>query len=780
MYGSDWLLSGYSFRQWIADSITTYGSAPHWNPNVFAGLPVRNPYTLFTLFYLIAPVHLVWTYLFVAAAFLAGLGAYLYLKELKLPLFASFLGGVGYMGCGSLLSMTQPGHDGKIMAAALFPIILLLLHKAIRRRRLTYFLFAGGLGGICAIHAHFQLTYYAGVVCAFYLLCHLIWERRENGLIGTLRLAVYGGLGLVLAGAVGMVKFLPIFGAFGWGSRGGIERGYEFATSWSLPPLELIDLLTPHFSGILGNYWGANYFRLDTHYLGILPLLLALLGVIFKFRDRYVKFFLGVAVLGTLFSLGGYTPFYRIPYHLLPQVSKFRAPSMAFYLTAFAVIALAGYGLLYLLENRKSPRRLALPLAMMFGGVLIFTLICIGAQNSITESLKSHLELSLTGKYGSQLVQQKVNSLYQNYPDFLKGLGLSLFLVGLNSILIVLLILRKLKLETLIMLAFTGVLLFDQWSVGKRFLNVESHPDRYYAPDGIVNALRAEEEDVYRVFPLMYEHSRDAYLMLHGFSSVGGYVANPYRRYQELIGAGKSVMFQPSNLLKYENIMDILSVTHVISMWLPDDLSEYDENTRQMIENFKLDFVRQWGATWEDVHRDFELVYSDRYGRAVFRNPRALPPVWAVSEHIVQSETDALRRLKEPDFDPRKTVILEEDPSVSYEERTEAPAAVTIREYEPNRIECDADLAAPAFVVFSENWHPDWKAYVDGVETKLHIADYNLRAVFVGSGKHTVELVYDSVYLKAGAWTSSASLLFLLGVGIRFFLRRRSRKAHKT
>ena len=119
MYGSDWLLSGYAFRQWIADSVANYGSAPYWNPYVFSGLPVRNPFTLFTLLYTIIPVHLVWTYLFVAAAFLAGLGMYLYLKELKLPLHASFLGGIAYMGSNGYIKTSVRVAESKRYATEL-------------------------------------------------------------------------------------------------------------------------------------------------------------------------------------------------------------------------------------------------------------------------------------------------------------------------------------------------------------------------------------------------------------------------------------------------------------------------------------------------------------------------------------------------------------------------------------------------------------------------------------------------------------------------------------
>ncbi|MCK4307945.1 hypothetical protein KAW50_06965, partial [candidate division WOR-3 bacterium] len=277
MYGSDWLIAGYSIRGWIADCIRQYGRGPMWDPSAFGGIPFGNPYTFYFMSFLVLPVHVIWTYMFVFSVFFAGLGIYLYLKELNISLYSSFLGAIVYMGCGSVLSMTYPGHDGKILATAFFPFILLLLHKGLTRHKLVYFLLAGAIGGLAAVNAHFQLIYYAGVLSVFYLLYHLIWQRKENGTRKTIILIGYSLCALILAGGLVSIHYFPIFGTMGWGARGA-GRGYEFATSWSLPPNELLDLLTPYFSGLQNNYWGENYFKLDTQYLGILPLLLALLA----------------------------------------------------------------------------------------------------------------------------------------------------------------------------------------------------------------------------------------------------------------------------------------------------------------------------------------------------------------------------------------------------------------------------------------------------------------------------------------------------------------------
>jgi uncharacterized membrane protein YfhO len=52
---------------------------------------------------------------------------------------------------------------------------------------------------------------------------------------------------------------------------------------------------------------------------------------------------------------------------------------------------------------------------------------------------------------------------------------------------------------------------------------------------------------------------------------------------------------------------------------------------------------------------------------------------------------------------------------------------------------------------------------VDGKENKIYRANYVLRAVFVPSGKHTVEFKYDPWSFKIGAIISLLTLIVLVG-----------------
>ncbi|MCK4308333.1 YfhO family protein, partial [candidate division WOR-3 bacterium] len=513
-------------------------------------------------------------------------------------------------------------------------------------------------------------------------------------------------------------------------------------------------------------------------------LLLALLAIAFKRREKYVRFFIGLCVVTVIFAIGGHTPLYRIPYWILPGLKKLRCPTMIFYLTSFGIAVLSAFGVQALENSKLKTQNLKILLGIIFGIVVIFAIICSVGKESMLSSLKTHWSPILLGKYGPQLTQQKLQNLSRNYPNFLGGLGKALLLIVINSFLILLLAMKRLKLGIWILIA-VPILIFDQWSVEKKFLKTVSHPKQYYAPDEIVSflgnpsrtATGRDDRELYRVFPLNYEHSQDGYLSLYNIQSLGGYVSNPGDRYQKLIGAGESVMFTPLNLIRHRNMLDILNAKYVISMWIPEDLSKYPPNTQQAIKSFKDNFLRKWGISWEEAHKGLKLVYRSNRGYGIYENETALPRAWIVHSFKVLSREEILEELKNPTFHPDTTVLLEEQPLrvSSSELRVKSSEEVKIREYTPNRIVCNVILETPGFLVFSDNWHPDWKVYVDGKREKLYVADYTLRAVQLDKGEHQVEFKYDSLYFKLGAIISSLAFLFFLGtIGFWFkFYRRR-------
>ncbi|MEO0075544.1 MAG: hypothetical protein ABIK31_05480, partial [candidate division WOR-3 bacterium] len=204
MYGSDWLLGGYSAREVISRQISEFKNIPMWYNFIFSGLPtVSGPYgdvaSIYPFVRLLIPTHLFWTYLFIFGIMIAGIGMYLFLRSINMSNAVALLGSISYMFAGNLLSTTYAGHEGRLLAAAFFPLAFFLWHKAIITKKFIWFVCAGAIVGISFTHAHFQLTYYGLWVAFAYFVMQLIINRRENGVRNTVKLIIFAGISIIIA-----------------------------------------------------------------------------------------------------------------------------------------------------------------------------------------------------------------------------------------------------------------------------------------------------------------------------------------------------------------------------------------------------------------------------------------------------------------------------------------------------------------------------------------------------------------------------------------------------
>lgn len=776
IYGSDQLIAGYMFKSFAKDFIATHQGFPMWNPYLFGGLPYLDAFHGDVFYYtmllrLVFPVHSVMALIFILQVFLAGIGMYLFLRSFRINPYGSLIVAVGYMFTGALVSTTYAGHDGKAIIVSFLPWVFFFLNKGFDTKQFLYFALGGAVIGACLLSPHVQMTYYLlmAAFCYFaFRLAFLCFDERK--LKPALKVSAYFIAMVGLGFLISAVQFLPGIAYLQFSPRGGIGRGYSFATSWSMPALELFDLITPHFSGLLDNYWGTNYFKQHTEYLGILPLILAGIAVAYRLRDRYVKFFLGLALLGVLMALGGHTPFYKIPYHLFPLLKKFRAPGMIFFITSFSLCVLAGFGIQFIIEKFKEAQNRKFVRGLIVAGAVVgvLGLVCTLARDSVASGLRGLVESTLNAQYGSGGAQQKLAAFDNNLPAFIKGLWLAVGFV-LANFLLLFLVARK-KITAPVWAGVAGVLLLvDLWTVDAKFIQTVEPPRDYYPEDEVVTALKTDP-GIFRVFPFQIQgmdiYRNDDYLMLFNIQSVGGYHGNQLNRYQEFIGAKNTIMFQnPENLYR-RNFLDLLNVKYVIGPRLPDDLSRYDERTRQTIGALKAYFGQP----------NFQTAWLGRQ-YALYQNTTALDRAFLVPRDTVMNENDILNRLKDPAFDPRQQVMLEEKPEVALPAAlgTDPVGTCRITGYDPNRITVNATLRAPAILVLSENYYPAWKAFVDGRPAKIYRADYLFRAVYLQPGNHTVEFVFRSNHYRLGGLASIFATLAIVTVVVIALIPRRKR-----
>ena len=782
LFGSDYTgTGGYAMREFMANYIKSHGRFALWLPYIYSGLPTAASfygdmfYPISLVLRLLLPSYVAWTYGFVIQIFLAGLGTYLFIKQLKLGQNVAFVLALAYMFAGSLVSTTHEGHDARLMVCSLLPLVLFFLERGITSGKLLNFLLSGTMFGLQLVSGHIQEAYYTAIVIIVYFVFRLLSQVHDDRKAGqgvetpragrNAKLVGWFVLTMLFVACFISIQYLPVFGNLKNGVRGA-TRDYAYATSWAMAPEETFDLITARFSGGLEHYWGRNPFKHHTEYFGILPLILALAGIVFCWRERKVRFFFWLSLFTLLMAWGGHTPFYYLPYYLLPGVSRFRAPSLIFFVTAFSIIVLAAYGLKYLMSlagsrpaqaagdkrhagtapGSRSAKPGTVPKFLLWtGGVGLGLLIVFAAGQGAVVSLLSSISRS------------QASRISDNYSNFLGGMVIATVLILVNLALLYALVRARMK--PLVYAALAGlVLVIDLWIVDSQFIRPYPPPAESFKADEVINFLK-QDTTRFRVFPLYYvdqqsgmPKSDEGILMVHGIENVGGQHPNPPQSYMDFAGIEKTVMFSfPPNLL-YRRFMDLLNVKYIISVPLPSDTSRYPADQRQAIRMLR-QYVNQPGISvaWQSQQA------------IVYRNDSLLPRTFLVPGYEVKSGKDAvIARLKEPGFDPRRTVVLFADPGVKSSDSEPIQGSASITSFEPDRVVVQATLDRPGFLVVADNFHPDWKALDNGKPVKVLRADQTLQAVFLESGSHRVEFQFRSKYFKLGSRLTLLACLVLV------------------
>jgi hypothetical protein len=186
--------------------------------------------------------------------------------------------------------------------------------------------------------------------------------------------------------------------------------------------------------------------------------------------------------------------------------------------------------------------------------------------------------------------------------------------------------------------------------------------------------------------------------------------------------------------------------------------------------------LRQAEAKPPEGRQGFE---RRRFGRlTVYENLDALPVAYVVHRAELAASVGAARaRLREPDFDPRRSVVLDGASGALEPDRLAAPTgpeALEIVSYGPNEVELRVELSAPGIVVLTDVHHSGWRVWIDGDEAELLRANALVRGVLVPSGHHALRFAFRPPRLVAGLAVSSAAWLGWIAAVVAL-LRRRGR-----
>jgi O-antigen/teichoic acid export membrane protein len=411
----DLLLENYVWKQFIVDTIRA-GELPLWDPYLFAGHPfLANGqhsalYPLTWIFFLM-PIHRAFGVFIVLQLGLAGIWMYVLGRVLKTGRTGALIAGLVFQLSGFMVISAV--HPMIVAGASWLPLLLALIELTVRRTGVPWraqamlpWALAGAVAlGLQILAGHAETTYFILLVMGSYagwrLLIRALTQPkrrwRTEVLSPALGLMLMVGLGL----ALGAAQWIPFYEVARTSFRQGGASLSE-VLGWAYPKRRVITFLIPNFFGnpthrtirdlftgktlratvnaygdpIAAFDWGLKNYVEGAAYLGILPLLLAVIAVIRPpsrarsekhedppgrgrallrrvwgwLRRPYVPFFTGLI----LFSLGSIfgTPLYALVY-TLPFLSQSHSPFRWVFPLTVAVAALAGMGVKSVRDLRR-------------------------------------------------------------------------------------------------------------------------------------------------------------------------------------------------------------------------------------------------------------------------------------------------------------------------------------------------------------------------------------------------------------------------------------------
>jgi hypothetical protein len=694
------------------------GKFPLWNPHLGCGMPnlaSMHGALLFPIQLLLSPVDPF--YASGPAAFLklflAGLFTMWYVRLLGASRAAAFLSGTVFSLCGFMIVWLGHPH---VNCAMWLPLLLYFVEKSFRYGAGNLFaapILRNWIGfavvfGCMLLGGHPPTAMHVTIAVGVYFLFRLIEFRREQPLQRVALLAVALVAGVLLA-APQILPYLEYYRQ----SSSSLSSASLNRWATHLTPNTLIHFLLPKISGnpAAGFEDLAAILRMEkihnfserTAYVGVLPLFLAACAVICR-RCKFAKFYLFLAIGSALVVYGvPPLPFVLRALPVLHDVNHVRL----LLLIGFSAAVLAGLGWDAISQTQCG--RKALGVAVGFWAVAGLALLWVWLN-----------------------ARQQFKSLDSAHRLFLTQ-QIFVFVGGLIAVGVLVFWARQRRRW------FAQVICFS-WAAGDLLwfglgYNPAIPRDRYYPRTAAIEWLQqaASVSRVFGIGQMLVPNTANVF----DLSDARGCDFMSVRRYEELI-TDKAGDFSFYNYASsFPQSFPLLNVRYVLS------------------------------ATALPLNPQlFDLVYSNEI--SIYRFKACLERALVVMDYQVERDPAlVLARVRSGNFDPRQTVLLEEEPhlaGVNHETPAEAvgSASVRITSYEPDEVKIIASLPRPGFLLLLDTYFPGWTAFVNDQATPIYRADYNFRAVSLPAGPSTIRFVYRPRSFHVGMALGSATLLALI------------------
>lgn len=725
---------------WLAVQEMQQGILPLWNPFNGMGAPLAANYQS-ALFYppnwpaLMAGWFggagwLAWAHTLMIAIHLGwmGIGMYRLIARLGYHVTNRVLAGLAMALCGYFVA--RAGFFSMIWAGAWIPWVLAAAteitypgKRAIRLGQNVINLEFVAVISLQLLAGHAQLTWYTWIFLAAWLGSGAWGADKLRGLWVVIR-SLFPSFFLALALAAVQLFLTSEYLLL---SQRSATVDYESAITYSLWPWRLSGFFLPDLFGNpgLGTYWGYGNFWEDAVYIGIFPIILALLTLpqVWRRRDRessrpdqqmLVRFLWVFILVSVLLALGKNTPFFPFLFRHIPTFSMFNSPSRYLIWAEISLVILAALGL----NSIRTPR----------GKGLYWLRLATAGGFAIT--LGAFLAIILLE--GVQITFIRATAICGVFTLISGFLVLSHSFFQQSS--------RLRTAWNIFAVVTIGIdLMIANWhlipAIGMDFYN----PDR--------RATQSENISDSRVYlPPGDEHfikfkrflQFDSYNIDEDWENLHSTLIPNINILSDIAMANNFDPMVTSNFDRWMNYLARLPESDREKWYQLMNVSFVER--RQRDESYSIHLEPVLGSQRFWIYECFAIVNSDEEAWNLVKQKMAT--------HYQSAED--------------RVLVIQDDQNNRSGCFETANIAIDVLHDEADHLKINVVSHGSAWLFISNTWYPGWQVKIEGIPATLYQANTLFQAIPINAGEYVVEFRYIPVFFWVGLGISFLSFVFIL------------------
>lgn len=424
-------------KDFLKDTLLS-GEIPLWNRFTGGGTPfiadTQNaavyPFTwLMTLF----PQVLGSILFFTSHLSLAGIFMYLYLKEIKIGRVVAFVGGLIFM-FSNILIMRQP-HVNIYATIIWVPLILLYVERFLTTEEIKNIIFATLVMMIQFFASFPQVALYSDIFVGLYLL--LGGMRRKLRLKDIIK----GSFILIIVyGLLICIQLIPLIELMNFSGRNKVP--YSFFSILSYDFRSIVLSLFPTALGA-GALFLSNNSGMDVElYIGIVPLILFLYGLIYHRKEKVVIPNFLIMLGAYTFAICGSIPALGKMFYNIPLIGSFRCPSRVIFVFVICLMIISFISLNKIVENSEYKRYLKFSLLSLIAIMIVSGVWILVAETLLTNEIYKGYYGFESKVFYKSILMAIINFVlagvlyyfYNSNHDFKKRIVINIVIVGIGVI----------------------------------------------------------------------------------------------------------------------------------------------------------------------------------------------------------------------------------------------------------------------------------------------------------------------------------------------------------